>query len=325
MFRYFGGNTKSFYYGHICFLALQVVIGVRTVLFQRQPKNDKIIRHFLEPLLLFENRITHNDLQISEESKVKIEDQAKKLFKINQFNLISFSGQWFLSSTVMTLWKFDWQRSPFVTTFSVLHYWFFIFYCFGSHLIGLTYFYIISKVCEAKISYLKEELDSYESYTLYTNVKLLTRHSDVCRSVSMYNKYWKHYISTMIGSFVPLISLVCYMAFISDNPLVLKGLFLLACPAFMILLSFVVLCAAKVSKDLIRTHRQLLVIHNHVLKSKKSQVQWILTKLRRIKRVLIRFELPITIGFSCGDLFYVSYQTYADVSLISHLINTYVN
>ena len=296
-------------------MALQVVIGIRTVIFQRNPKHQTVIRHFLEPLLLFENRIKCEDIRISEASKAKIEKHAKKLFEFNQMNLVSFSFQWWFASAMVTLWKFDCQRSPFIALFSVLHYWFFIWYCFGSHLIGLTYFYIICKVCDAKIDYLKKELDDYKNYSMYTHVKLLMRHNEVCRSISLYNKYWKHYISTMIGSFVPLISVVCYMAFIADNPLAVKLFLLIATPGLMTLLSFVVLCAAKVSKDLISTHRQLLKLHNHILASKKTKVQSLLSKIRRIKRVLTRFELPISIGFSCGDLFYVSYQTYADVSL----------
>ena len=314
LISFYGGDPKSFYYGHSAFLAFQAIIGIRSILFQSNPDNRAIVQHFLEPLMLFDNRITCEQLRISHDAKIKLEKQALQLYKMSRMNVITFCFQWFTSSTVMILWKFDWQRSPFVAILSLLHYWLFIFFGMAAQCIGLTYFYILCKVCEAKIDYLKKELVTYKTYSLITHVKLLIRHHDVFRSVAMYNQYWKYYISAMIGSFVPLVSLVAYMAFVADNPLPLKIAFMVMCPGFLTILSFVVLCAAKVSKELISTHRQLLKLNNHVLASKKNQVQWILTKIRRIKRVLTRFELPVSIGFSCGDLFYIDYNTYVNVS-----------
>ena len=311
IYQSFGGQISIYFAASIAYASLQVCLSIYTWYAMSGSMSRKVIKKFLIPLQVIGGQMAPKSIGLDQNQLVTLRGQAKKvyyacvhapLFLTMIFAIYIPSYYWF---------KYDLDQYWLNCLIAYPFWLYWVYLQIATHCVSLAYFYLLCLALKLRIQKFNHKLVNIGNNRLSISqtMKLIVEHYRVCEQISIYNRYWSKFLYASLQCFLPLTTLMIYIAFFPDCPPLLKIAFYNSILDFVVILSFTCCSAAAISCQLYKLHSPMVsLVH-------RTQMSWY-SKWKLLNSMQVYGSTSTTLGFTCGPFFVLTYQSYLTVSVV---------
>ncbi|KAI1293737.1 hypothetical protein HDE_06648 [Halotydeus destructor] len=245
IYEYYGGGKMIYTFSSILACIPSILMATLTCSFVKNEANRASVQEVTAILRVLSGKAKPSLLGLKVADKLKMLTTVKLFYRIGCFFSIMVPVTFGFYPFVRRFLHDGFAQYPVNFMFFFVCWLIYCFVIISAQITLMSYFYLSCKVITLRINHLKDRIvNATRNNSQDTNV--LEEHAAIMRSTKNLNNYWRHFLLSLLSSYLPLITVFLYMSLVTDNVIYIKISVYFVSVEFFVILSTICLIASEI-------------------------------------------------------------------------------